>query len=493
MMLISVSSSGVSGTITVTGTDQGSAGAGPHSAAVSLIVSTPAFTVGAVPGAVSVPRGSSVVSVINLVSVNNFAGTITLTGAITNQGTDSAGLTTNITPNFSPATLSVSAGGSVAANFFATTVKAGVFPSSTDTATGNYTATITATSGSVSHQVIITFTVFDFSLGPTFCPGDTPIFTSPNLFSGAGVVNYDPVFVGAHCTTLTVTTQTVADGGSDGLPEGVGREGGTLWMQVNALGGFASNGLNANGVAALNPQLPGRGASSGVSVPELGYNVCLAQTFWANGTQIPYSYLQAHGPIIAPGAGLYVDIGFNQGCRFDGSAYPHDIANPDGVFNNPDFLAVTAQSLSTTLPGTYFFNICALSGALFNCQRLTLVVVQAPVVSQFLYTHIAGFSVSKGGHFNVVVSNVSPTTTIFAQVTVTGTGSSGDSFLLQSKVIKIAPNTLSNTIALFVTLTSAEIGETFTFTSFIAVGTSSTGLTGASTLQSVSATFTVVP
>jgi hypothetical protein len=187
---------------------------------------------------------------------------------------------------------------------------------------------------------------------------------------------------------------------------------------------------------------------------------------------------------------------FNFGCRFDAGAYPHDIAASHPT-NNVDFFAVAAQSLSTTLPGTYLFNICGLSGSLFNCQRLTLVVVQAPVVSQFLYTHIAGFSASHGGHFNVVVSNVDPTNTLSLQLTVTGTGSAGDSFILQSKVVIVAPNTISNTITLFVPLTPAMIGETFTFTSFISVGASSTpgspGLTGASTLQSVSATFTVVP
>jgi len=338
-------------------------------------------------------------------------------------------------------------------------------------------------SGTVSHQTIITFSIFDFGLGPTYCPGDTPIFTTPNA-------NFDPVLVGAQCNTLTITTQTVADGGSDG--QGAGLEGGTLWMTVSSLGGLLSNGFNGNGVVALNPALPGRGASSGVFVPELGYNVCIMPTFWGNGTEIPLNYLKAHGPIIAAGTGIYLDFGFNFGCRFDAGAYPNDIAAPVPT-KNVDFFPVAAQSLSTTLPGTYFFNICGLSGALFNCQRLTLVVVQAPVVSQFLYTHISGFSASHGGHFNVVISNTSPTTAIYAQLTVTGTGSSGDSFLLQSKVIKIAPNMLSNTITLFVTLTSGEIGETFTFTSFIAVGTSSTALTGVSTLQAVSATFTVVP
>jgi hypothetical protein len=375
-------------------------------------------------------------------------------------------------------------------NFFATTVKSSAFGSPTDTATGNYTATLTATIGSKTHTAVITFNVLDFSLGPVFCPGTTPIFTSPDLFATIGAVNYDPVFVGAQCNTLTVTTQTVAQGGSDGL--GVGLVGGTLWMQVNALGGFVSNGSNGNGVAAVNPQLPGRGAATGVFVPELGFRVCLAQTFWANGTQIPYKYLQANGPIIAPGEGLYVDIGFNMGCRFDAGAYPADFANPDGFIKNPDFLAITAQSLTNTLPGTYFFNICALAGSLFNCQRLTLVVVQAPIVHQFVYLHTV--SIAAGGiqSFKLGVTNPDLTNVVYAQVTVTGTGSGGDTFTVQTAVIKINPNANTNNLALSVKLTPAEVGETFTFTSFVSVGVSPTGLTGASTLQTVSAIFIVV-
>jgi hypothetical protein len=432
--------------------------------------------------------------VINLVSISNFAGTVTLSAAIANQGTDSAGLTTNITPNFSPATLSLSAGGAVAANFFATTVKAGAFGSPTDTATGNYTATITATSGSVSHQTVITFSVFDFGLGPTYCPGNTPVVISPDDDfaggNGAGTINYDPVFIGAQCNTLTITTQTVAQGGSDGL--GVGLEAGTLWMTVKAFGGLVSNAFNGNGVAGLNPQLPGRGAATGVFVPELGFRVCLAQTFWANGTQIPYSYLQAHGPIIAPGTGQWMPFGpFNFGCRFDAGAYPHDIAASHPT-NNVDFFAVAAQSLSTTLPGTYLFNICGLSGSLFNCQRLTLVVVQAPVVHQFVYAHTV--SIAAGGiqSFKLGVTNPDLTNAVYVQVTVTGTGSGSDTFTAQTAVFKINPNANSNNIVLSVKLTPAEVGETFTFTSFVSVGISPTGLTGASTLQSVSATFTVV-
>jgi hypothetical protein len=483
-MTVSVSSSGVAGTITVTGTDLGTRGAGPHSTSVSLTIPPFGFAVLAVPGALSIPRGGSLVSTITVTSSANFAGPVTLTAAITNQGTDSAGLTTNITPSFSPATVNVPAGGKAQANFFATTVKGSAFPSATDTATGNYTVTITATTpGFTPRTATITFNVFDFSFGPSYCSGSRSILTTPNA-------NFDPVFVGGVCDTMTITTQTVAQGGSDG--QGVGLEGGTLWLQVNALGGLTTNGNNGNGIAGLNPQLPGRGAATGVFVPELGFRACLAQTFWANGTQIPYSYLQAHGPIIAPGAGLYLTVGFNFGCRFDAGAYPNDVANPGVPFNNPDFLAVTAQALSTTLPGTYSFNICGLSGSLFNCKHYTLVIVQAPFVHQFAHIGHVSLSANGGQAFKLGVSNVDPNT-IYVQVTFSGTGSAGDSFTVQTAVVSIAPFANANNLAVPVALTPKMVGEVFTFTTTIAVGISPTALTGVSTLNAVSSTFTVVP
>jgi hypothetical protein len=460
----------------------GTRGAGPHSTSVALTIPAFDFTVLAVPGALSIPRGGSLVSTITITSSANFAGPVTLSAAISNQSTDSAGLTTNITPSFSPATVNVPAGGKGQANFFATTVKASAFPSATDTATGSYTVTITATTpGFAPHTAKITFNVFDFSFGPSYCSGSTSIETTPNA-------NYDPVFVGGLCDTMTITTQTVAQGGSDG--QGVGLEAGTLWLQVNALGGLSTNGFNGNGIAGLNPQLPGRGAATGVFVPELGFRVCLAQTFWANGTQIPYSYLQAHGPIIAPGTGSLLGFGFNFGCRFDAGAYPNDVANPGVPFNNPDFIAVAGQALSTTLPGTYLFNICALSGSLFNCKHYTLVVVQAPTVHQFVYLHTVSISAGGVQTFKLGVTNPDLTNAVFAQVTVTGTGSAGHTFTVQTAVFQINPNANTNNLALSVTLTASK-GETFVFTTSIAVGVLSNALTGVSTLSSVSASFTV--
>jgi hypothetical protein len=441
------------------------------------------FSLGVNPAAVSVPRGSSVVSTISLASLNNFVGTVTFSAAITNQGTDSAGLTTNITPAFAPGTVALSAGGIGAANFFATTVKGGPTPSPTDTATGNYTVTITATSGSITHTATIAVHVIDFSFGPIYCSGANPIFTTVNA-------NFDPVLVGPVCgNQLTITTETVQQGGSDG--QGAGLETGTLWMQVNSLGGFVTNGFNGNGVQGINPQLPGRGAATGVFVPELGYNVCLAQTFWANGTQIPYSYLEANGPIIAPGTGIYLPFGYNYGCRFDSGAYPYDIAAPH-ITKNVDFLPIAAQALNNTLPGTYTFNICALAGSLYNCQLFTLVVVKAPVFATFSFQNKVSISHGGTAKFITVLLN-EDSHTLWVQATITGTGSLGHHFTVVTGVQKVNGNFFTISLSPSVKFTSSEIGETFTVTTSIAVSAfSATSLTGISTMNAFHFTFKVV-
>ena len=446
----------------------------------SLSVTVPGldFSVSALPVAESVPRGGSAVATISLTSLGSFAGTVTLSATVVANTLDPGTGTNTSASSFLPATVTLTAGGSGSTAYSGNTVKIGVSPNPADTATGTYTATITATSGSLSHSVVINFNVFDFSLGPNYCSGNTAIYTSPDTF-------VDPVFVGEVCNTFTLTTQTVADGGAQAV----------LWMQVNSLGGLETHGAAGTGVvAAVNPNGPGRGSF----VPELHRSVCYFQVFLPNGTELSRSFIQAHGPIVRSGPG--------SGCRFDfGYAVPNDVDAPicippdnptlfDCVTqNNVDFFGVTANALSTTAPGTYMIRVCGLVGTLLNCQMVPLIVVNAPTVSAFNWTHKGSVSASHGGHFQLRVTNTDATHTIFAQVTISGVGSNGDSFSLTSAVLSIAPNT-NVPFNIAQTFTSSEIGETFVFTSSIAVSATDAGaLTGTSTLQSVSSTFTVGP
>jgi len=495
MVTLTPDGSGYStGTSTLTITVAGTVATGIYAVTVTggstLSVTVPGldFSIAALPSAESVPRGGSAVATISLTSLGSFAGTVTLSATIVATGLDvPATGVNNIAATFLPATVTLTAGGSGSTAFSGGTVKIGTSPNPANTATGNYTATITATSGSLSHSVAITFNVFDFSLGPNYCAGSSQtIYTSPDTF-------FNPVSVGETCNTFTLTTQTTAQGGGQS----------TLWMQVNSLGGFATHGAAGTGVvAAVNPTGPGTGSR----VPELHRNVCFFQTYFANGTQLSRAYIQANGPVVRAGP-----VG---GCRFSFAyAVPNDIdavacVPPDNVAlldcanaNNPDFFAIYADSLSHTLPGTYLVNVCGLVGTLLNCQMITLIVVSAPIVHQFVYTH--SVSIGSGGVQSFKLGVTNPDThVVYAQVTVTGTGSFGDTFTVTTGVFKINPNANANNLALSVTLTRAEIGETFTFSSSILVSAVDAGAVavdpingttsaGTSTLSSVTATFSV--
>lgn len=459
------------GTSTLTVSVAGTVATGVYSVAVTggstLSVTVPGldFSISAVPTIESVPRGGAAVASIELMSLGSFAGTVTFSATITPVALDSGTGVANIVGTFLPATVTLTAGGSGSTGFSGGTVKIGRTPNPADTATGNYIATITGTSGSISHTVTVAFNVFDFVFGPTFCSGNTAVNTSPNAF-------FDPVFIGEQCNTFTLTTQTVANGGSSAV----------VWTEINALGGFGTFGADGTGVIASgDPTGPGRGTF----IPELHHAACMYQTYWGNGTLIPRAYLAANGPVVRDTDG--------SGCRFGGYAIPNDLEASPYVPNNPDFFQVTADALSHTLPGTYLVDVCGLTGTLINCQRITLIVVSAPVVSSFSWTHKGSVSASHGGHFQLRVTNLDATHTIFAQVTITGTGSTGDTFTLTSASLAIAPNS-DQPFNLAATFTSSEIGETFVFTSSIAVSaTDSAALTGTSTLQSVTSTFTVVP
>jgi hypothetical protein len=342
-LTVSVGSGVATGTYTLTVT--GMSGSTSHSASLSVVVPGQDFSIAAVPNSISIVRGGSVAANLNLASVGNFAATVTFTTVITNQGTDSCCLTTNITPAYSPGSAVLTAGSSLAVAFFASTV-GGTAPPATYTATGNYTATITATGGGQTHVVVITFNVQDFALTGSFCDGSTSnnpgvIASTPNANVGPGIV------VGNPCSTITITT---GSGIQDPL-NGQGLFGNptpyVLWVQTNAYGGLVTDGFDGlPSVAALNPEIPARGftipALSQVLSPRVDHRMCLLATYWPNGTQVPYSYLVTHGPLIAPGGGFYVGLdelgvagvgGIPWGCSFDAQTFPNDVV---GVQNYND-------------------------------------------------------------------------------------------------------------------------------------------------------------
>jgi len=145
------------------------------------------------------------------------------------------------------------------------------------------------------------------------------------------------------------------------------------------------------------------------------------------------------------------------------------------------------------LPGTYLVDVCGLTGTLINCQRVTLIIVRAPHNGQIVYSHKVSIAAGGVQSFKVGVTNFA-TQNIYAQVTITGTGNLGDTFTVQTAIVLIAPGASANNLVATLTLTPAEIGETFTFSASVAVSATDPGaLTGFSSLQAGTAHFTVSP
>jgi len=523
-LTVSVASTVPTGSYTLMVTGTG----GSVTASASLTVNVPAqlYTLQSVPNSITILRGGTVATDLVLKSFGNFAGTATFAasvGPVTGQQ-DSCCLTNNITPSFSPATVNLPPDGTVDLTFFANTV--GASSPTTQTSTGNYTAVVTATINGVPQMVTITFTVVDFSIGPSFCTGGNLTESSmsfPGALDSPQFLNdtFAGIFIGGPCNTLTITSQpNILSPFLGGALFGEVDNAQMLWVRTNAYGGI-NTGLLTNGfngtpaVAALNNQIP----ANGVSVPQLAVDfpanstafqwpsaACILPTFWGNGTQIPYSYLRTHGPLIIPGTGIWAFLSTifsrghplvppgalgNWGCKFDAGAFPNDAGNPDNnaAFgtnvprdNNPDYFGVMAMAIEGTLPGAYTFQLCGQAGVLQHCTILGLNVVNPSNVHQFVYSKTVSFSASGGEQkFKLGIDNPS-SFTVYVQATVTAVGSFGDTLTATTSILTLGPGGAVNNLALSFQLTASMIGETFTFSQSMIVGTDPVNLNGTSTV-----------
>ena len=104
----------------------------------------PNFSISASPSSLTIQAGSSGTATLALASVNGFAGTVTMSGAVSPSG---------LTASLNPTTVSLSSGGTATSTLTVTTSTG-----------GSYTVTIQAAGGSLSHTVNVTVTVADFSI-----------------------------------------------------------------------------------------------------------------------------------------------------------------------------------------------------------------------------------------------------------------------------------------------------------------------------------------
>ncbi len=221
-----------------------------------------------------IARGTNGVFQINLASINNFSRTVDLTASITVLGTDSPGLT-SLTTSLNPGTLTFSPGG---VDYSILTI----FTSSSD-ATGNYSGTITASGGSITHTLTILFSIEDFTLSV-----DHSVVTATNQ---PGMVTNAPV------------------------------------VTVNYLGGLESP------VGEIYPY-------RAIFVPALGRNVRMLATFYPNGTQIPFPVLASQGPVVAGDSDFgFGCIAFPEACMFPPTLFQPAIY----IFNNTPVGNYTVQ------------------------------------------------------------------------------------------------------------------------------------------------------
>ena len=173
------------GTFTVT--IAGASGTLSHSTPATFTFATADFTISAT--SITINAGASGTSTVTVTSQGTFTGTVSLTDSLPAGLTCGSISPSSLTMTTSPQTATVSCGASVA---------------------GNYTLTITGTSGTLNHSTTTTFTVTDFTItGSSPAAIDagksaTSIITVAGLNGFAGNVSLsDNVPVGLTCGIIT--------------------------------------------------------------------------------------------------------------------------------------------------------------------------------------------------------------------------------------------------------------------------------------------------
>lgn len=431
-LTIAVAGSVAPGSYTVTET--GTSGSLTHSAAITVVVGTRGISVNLFPGNIGVFRGASAAAQITVSSVNNFAGTVGLTISITNTTVpDSAG-STNVPTSINPTSVVLVGGDSKTSTLI-------IFAPLT-VATGFYTATITGTSGTTTGSGTLSFNVEDFAMAPQY--------STVTVTNQTGIVSHD---------VITVTS----------------------------LGG-----LNAEGAALVaatpsawypgSPAVPVRSTL----VPELGQKLCLLDTYYPNGTQVPFSVLRLNGPIAW--------VGDTARCgRNDGNAFPLP-GTPDVFIDENGVAGPQIQVLSHTAPGLYTVKLIAIYGLLTREVTFKVNVIQAPIIHQLAqFTTSLSFSAS-GGKASFKVGITSPgASNVYVNVQITAVGNNGQFASGTSGTFKVNGGGNANNIPVTIPLKMSAIGGTFSLQAIISVGLSPDALTGTSIVNVAGSTFAVIP
>src|SRR6266851_5018774 len=148
--------------ITVTGTNGSASGTHTTNINVSVVSpSSPNFMINSSPTSLSVAQGASGTTSITLASLNSFSGTVNLAAAVLPSGPQ---------VSLNPVSVSLTSSGSATSTLTVSTAASSSGYSSTPVARGNYTVSITASSGSLSQSTPVSLTVGSTSSAPPGTP-----------------------------------------------------------------------------------------------------------------------------------------------------------------------------------------------------------------------------------------------------------------------------------------------------------------------------------
>jgi uncharacterized membrane protein len=329
-LTVSTGASTPAGTYPLTIT--GVSGSLTHTAAVSLTVNVPDFSLGAAPPSQTVAQGASGNYSVTINPTNGFASGVTLS---------ISGLPTGATGSFTP---------NPATGSSTLTVSTGV-----STPAGTYPLTITGVSGSLTHTaaISITVTVPDFSLSATppsqtivqGAPGNYSVTINPtNGFSSAVALSISGLPTGA---TGSFAPNPATGSATLSVATTASTPGGTYPLTITGVGGSLTH------TAAI---------SITVNVPDFSLGATPSSQTVVQGASANYSVT------ITP------TNGFSSGVTFSLTGLP---TGATGAFTPNPATGSATLSVATTAStpgGTYPLTITGVSGSLTHTATISITV-----------------------------------------------------------------------------------------------------------------------